>query len=289
MTDQPARVLEAGEPSRTALWVARLRAVHRLLDAPLVLDDPFALPILGPKAEAELRADPSQLNDPLSRSVRATVVARSRFAEEETDRAVAAGVRQYVVLGAGLDTYALRNPHAAAGLRVFEIDHPATQAWKRRRLAEAGVEPPESLAFAPVDFERGSLAQGLADAGFRSDQPACFSWLGVTVYLTEAAILETLAFVAARPRGSSIVFDFRAPASRLGPVDRAAAEVMRRHAAELGEPWLSDFDPAALRERVLALGFGEAQSFEPEELNRRYLDRREDGLRAFGRMLRARV
>jgi methyltransferase (TIGR00027 family) len=289
MTAGPSELLQAGQPSRTALWVARLRAVHQLLDEPIVLADPFALPILGRETEAELRADPFQYNDPLSRTTRATVVLRSKFAEEEVGRAVAAGVRQYVLLGAGLDTYAFRHPHAAAGLRIFEVDHPSTQAWKRRLLAEAGLTPPEGLTFAPVDFERRTLAQGLAEAGFRADAPACFSWLGVAVYLTEASVMETLAFVAARPPGSSVVFDFRPPASMLDPIARATAEVMRRNAAALGEPWRSAFEPSALRERLLALGFGEAETFEPDELNRRYLSRRKDGLHAFVRLARARV
>jgi methyltransferase (TIGR00027 family) len=280
-------LLPSGKPSRTALWVARLRAVHQLLDDPLVLEDPFALPILGREAAAELRADPFPLNDPLSRTTRATVVLRSKFAEEEVARAVAAGVAQYVVLGAGLDTFALRNPHE--GLRIFEVDHPATQGWKRRLLAEAGLAPPGNLAFAPVDFERQTLVQGLAGAGFRADLPACFSWLGVAVYLTDDAVMETLRFVATLPRGSGIVFDYRPPAELLDPIARATAEVMQRNAAAMGEPWRSAFAPAALREKLRALGFSEAETFEPEALNRRYLSRRKDGLHAFVRLARARL
>jgi methyltransferase (TIGR00027 family) len=274
-------------PSRTALWVARLRAVHQLLDEPLLLADPFALPILGRETAAELRADPFTLNDPLSRTTRATVVLRSKFAEEEVARAVAAGVTQYVVLGAGLDTFALRNPHE--GLRVFEVDHPATQGWKRRLLAEAGLAPPQSLAFASADFERQTLAQGLAEAGFRADLPAFVSWLGVAVYLTEDAVMETLRFVAALPRGSGIAFDYRPPAETLDPIARATAEVMQANAAAMGEPWRSAFEPAALREKLRALGFSQAETFEPEALNRRYLSRRKDGLSTFVRLARARL
>src|SRR5579862_7238240 len=127
-------IVRSGEPSRTALRVAILRAAHQLLDDPIVLEDPVALPILGTKAEMELRDDPFQHNDPMSRGLRAALVIRSRVAEEELVRSVATGVRQYVVLGAGLDTFAYRNPHRASGLQVFEVDHPSTQQWKRRLL-----------------------------------------------------------------------------------------------------------------------------------------------------------
>lgn len=278
-----------GKPSRTALRVAMLRAVHQLLDDPLVLDDPIALPVLGQEMEADLREDPFLYNDPMSRSLRGSVVVRSRFAEDELARAVAGGVRQYVVLGAGLDTFAYRNPFEAAGLRVFEIDHPSTQRWKRDCLQDAGIAIPENLTFAPIDFEQGTLAQGLADVGFRADLPTCFSWLGVTMYLTESAIMDTLGFVASLPKHSSISFDFRVPLSLLDPIQRVMAEVMAQGAATLGEPWISNFDPAWLCQQVLGLGFSEAQTFEPDELNRRYLHQRKDGLRTSGRLMCARV
>lgn len=285
----PDGIVWAREPSRTALRVAALRAAHQLLDEPIVLDDPVALRILGSKAEAELREDPFQYNDSISRGLRAALVVRSRFAEDEVAQAVAAGVRQYAVLGAGLDTFAYRNPHAEAALRVFEVDHPATQQWKRQLLKEAGISLPGDLTFVPIDFEHGTLAQGLAEAGFRTDLRACFSWLGVTMYLTEAAIMETLRFVAAMPEGSSITFDFRVPPSMLNPIERVISEAMGQRTAAMGEPWISAFEPAALREQILALGFREAETYEPEELNRRYLNRRKDGLRTGGRLVCARV
>ncbi|MGH8427975.1 MAG: class I SAM-dependent methyltransferase [Gammaproteobacteria bacterium] len=278
-----------GEPSRTARRVATLRAVHQLLDVPIVFHDPLALPILGPEAEAELRKDPFQYNDPLSRGLRGTLAVRSRFAEDELARAVAAGVRQYVVLGAGLDTFAYRNPHETVGLRVFEVDHPLTQQWKQLCLKNAAIPVPESLAFVPVDFEHGTLAQGLAKAGLRTDLPACFSWLGVTMYLNETAIMETLGFVARFPKLSSISFDYRVPPSMLNPIERVVGEVMAQRAASGGEPWISAFDPASLRRQILGLGFSEAETFEPDELNKRYMDRRKDGLRTGGRIMCARV
>jgi methyltransferase (TIGR00027 family) len=236
MTVIPENIVRTGESSRTALRVAMQRAAHQLLDEPIVLDDPIALPILGAETEAAMREDPYQYNEPLMRGLRAALVVRSRVAEDELARAVEAGVRQYVVLGAGLDTFAYRNPHNATGLRVFEVDHPSTQHWKRRCLSDAGIPVAQNLIFAPVDFEHGTLAQGLAEAGFRNDQSACFSWLGVTMYLTEAAIMETLAFVARLPQGSSICFDYRAPASMLNPIERVVGEVMAQRAAAVGNP-----------------------------------------------------
>jgi len=282
-------IIQTGQPSRTALTVAVLRAAHQLLDDPLVLIDPVALRILGAEREAELRADPFGQNEPILRFLRAALVVRSMFAEEELARAMANGVRQYVVLGAGLDTFAYRNPHAEESLSIFEVDHPSTQAWKRQLLAEAGIALPGNLTFAPVDFEQATLADGLAAAGFQMDQPACFSWLGVTMYLTDEAIFETLRFVANLPRGSSITFDFIADLSVSNPLRRAVTETLMAIAAGYGEPWLSTFVPEELRERVRSLGFSEVETLDAEALNRQYLYRRKDGLRTVGQLLRARV
>jgi methyltransferase (TIGR00027 family) len=289
MTLTPENIIRTGEPSRTALRVAMQRAAHQLLDEPIVLEDPIALPILGAETEAAMREDPYQYNEPMMRGLRASLVVRSRVAEDELARAVEQGIRQYVVLGAGLDTFAYRNPHKATGLRVFEVDHPSTQQWKRRCLSDAGISVPDNLVFAPVDFEHATLAQGLAEAGFHSEQPTCFSWLGVTMYLTEAAIMGTLGFVASLPQGSSICFDYRVAASMLNPIERVIGEVMAQRAAAVGEPWVSAFDPAQLQKQLLQLGFREAENLDPEVLNRRYLYRRKDGLRTNSRMMCARV
>src|SRR5262245_36371831 len=196
------------QPSRTAMRVAARRAAHQLLDHPRVLEDPIALPIIGPEAAAKVRSEPLPYRGRPGRSLRAFLVARSRFAEDELARAVARGTRQYVILGAGLDTFAYRNPHENAGLRVFEVDFPATQAWKRRKLTAASIAIPPSLTFAPVDFERQTLAAGLAVAGFDASGPAFFSWLGVSMYLSAEAIDSTLQFVASLPPGGGIVFDY---------------------------------------------------------------------------------
>lgn len=233
---RPDHIIHTGQPSRSALRVASLRAVHQWLDGPIVLPDPVALPILGTRMEAALRDDPFVLNDPLSHSLRASLVVRSRLAEDELARGVAAGLRQCVVLGAGLDTFAHRNVHQALGLRVFEVDHPATQVWKQQALREAGIAVPATTTFVPVDFERSTLSEGLAQAGFRFDQPACVAWLGVCVYLAREAVLGTLRFAASLPAGSRIVFDDVVPATMPNPMERAIRGHLEQQITEQGEP-----------------------------------------------------
>ena len=196
--------MQPGQPSRTALRAAAHRAAHQSVEHGRVFADPLAIRVLGEAPEAVFGAD---LHSAATRGMRLFIAARSRFAEETLAAAVARGVRQYVVLGAGLDTFAHRNPYADQGLRVFEVDHPATQGWKRGRLADAGLATPASLTFAPVDFERQTLAEGLANAGFDTAAPAVFAWLGVVVYLTRGAVLGTLGWIASLPPGTEVVFD----------------------------------------------------------------------------------
>jgi methyltransferase (TIGR00027 family) len=282
MSTLPTNIVRHGEPSRSALTVASLRAVHQLLDEPLVFPDPIALPLLGASAEAALRDDPFVLNDPMSRGLRGALVVRSRFVEDELARCVAAGVRQYVLLGAGLDTFAYRNRYGDKGLRVFEVDHPGTQGWKQQLLTEARIGVPPSLAFVPVDFERDDLGGALRQAGFRADQAACVSWMGVTMYLTADAALRTLGTVAGFAAGSCLCFDYRIPATMLNPIERVISDVLGQQIAALGEPWLSTFDPAQLQSQLLELGFSSAESATPDDLNLRYFARRKDGLRTGG-------
>jgi methyltransferase (TIGR00027 family) len=245
----------------------------------VVFPDPIALPVLGQSAEAALRDDPYALNDPLSRGLRAALVARSRFVEDELSRCVAAGVRQYLVVGAGLDTFACRNPFRDEGLRVFEVDHPGTQRWKQQLLAEAGLGVPASLTYVPADLERDDLGSALQRAGFRADQAACVSWMGVTMYLTAEAVAATLSTLAGLAPGSCLCFDYRVPVAMLNPVERVISTVIEQRAAALGEPWLSTFDPVQLQKQLLDLGFSSARNATPEELNARYFNRRKDGLR----------
>lgn len=282
MSTLPTNIVRQGEPSRSALKVASLRAVHQLLDEPLVFPDPIALPLLGTSAEIALRDDPFVLNDPMARGLRAALVVRSRFVEDELARCVAAGVRQYVLLGAGLDTFSYRNPYNDEDLRVFEVDHPGTQRWKQKLLAEASINVPPSLTFVPVDFERDDLGGALRQAGFRADQAACISWMGVTMYLTADAVLKTLGTVAGFAAGSCLCFDYRVPATMLNPIERVVSDVMEQQIAALGEPWLSAFDPTQLQGQLLELGFSSAESATADDLNLRYFPRRKDGLRTGG-------
>jgi methyltransferase (TIGR00027 family) len=193
--------MQDASPSRTALSAAMYRAAHQTLDAGRVFHDDFALPIIGPEARARLE-EWAEKHGP---GMRFFIAARSRFADEKLALAVAAGTRQVVIVGAGLDTTALRN--AGKDLKLFEVDHPATQAWKREQLREAELVVPANLTFAPVDFERETLGQGLARSGFDASQPAFFIWLGVVPYLTQAAIFATLGFTASVPR-AEVVFDY---------------------------------------------------------------------------------
>lgn len=270
-----------GRPSRTAERVAVRRAAHQLFDRPVVFPDLIALRIVG--AETASRIDRAAEDEPVSHGLRAQVVARSRYAEDALARAVAAGTRQYVVLGAGLDTFACRNPHPAGRLRVFEVDHPATQAWKRERLDAAGIAAPDDLVFAPVDFERDTLADGLRAAGFDARARTFFSWLGVVPYLELDAVRTTLRVVAAAAPGSEIVFDYSLGPASLPAAERRAFEALAARVAVAGEPWRTFFEPAALADELAALGLAVVDDLGADALNARYFADRGDGLRIRGR------
>lgn len=270
-------------PSATALSVAMARAAHQVMDRPTVFDDPLALRIAGVEAEPDRLLDPRWgARTPLASRLRAFLVARSRYAEDALHAAVARGARQYILLGAGLDTFAYRNPYPAETLRVFEVDHPATQGWKRARLAEAGIAVPGPVTFSPVDFERETLEDGLRRAGFDNGLGTFFSWLGVTPYITSGAIASTLRFVATLPAGSGIVFDYTVPPSSLDPGARLAFDGLAQRVAAAGEPFRSFFDPSALADNLRTMGFGEIEDLGPDALNARYFRGRADDLRVSG-------
>lgn len=270
---------EQREPSRTAAGVAMLRVAHQLMDAePRILDDPVAVALAGPEVVGAIRARADELMAPGALGLRAHVLLRSRYAEDCLGEAVVRGVKQYVVLGAGGDTFAYRQPAWARALAILEVDHPASQAEKLARLAAAGVGVPPNVRHAAVDFEAVSLADGLAAAGFEATRPAFLSWLGVTMYLTSEAVNAVLAWVATLPAGSEIVFTF---AQR--PTHSAEDEGRRRlaqRAAELGEPWLSYFAPEELEVRLRAFGFSDVSFLSAEQARHRYFRDRADGLTA---------
>lgn len=278
--NRPEHESDNAGPKPSAQRVATLRAAHQLLDRPLVLQDPLALKILDSRDEAALRADPGQYNDPLSKSLRTALVVRSRLAEDECEKAFQNGVRQYVILGAGLDTYAYRASHQT--VRVFEVDLPATQQWKRACLCAAGIQIPDTVAYVPTNFEHGTLAQSLAQAGFRQDQATFFSWLGVTMYLEEESIMDCLRFIASCASGSAVVFDYLVIPSLQNPMERMVLELVSAKVAERGEPWKTHFDPEPLADALRQLGFGQANNLSPQQLNDRYLSTRSDGLRMGG-------
>jgi methyltransferase (TIGR00027 family) len=267
--------MQEGKFSRTAQRVAIRRAAHQLFDQPRVLDDPLALLIIGSEAAEALRSNPKE-DHAFSRAFRAFMAARSRYAEDELARAVERGVGQYVVLGAGLDTFAYRNPHE--GLHVFEVDHPATQAWKREQLQAAGIAVPASLTFVPIDFEQQTLVDGLAESGFNAKAGGFFSWLGVTPYLTRDACMTTLIFIAKMTAGSGVVFDFAVDRKLLSLGQRMALDALSRRVARYGEPFQLFFDPEKLEQELKGMGFHRTEFLQGKELNARYFKDRRDGL-----------
>jgi methyltransferase (TIGR00027 family) len=267
--------MEEGQFSKTARRVAIRRAAHQLLDHPRVLDDPLALRIIGAEAAEKLRTNPKE-DHAFSRAFRAFMVARSRYAEDELARAVAVGVSQYVVLGAGLDTFAYRNPHPV--LHVFEVDHPDTQAWKREQLQTSAIPVPPSLTFVPINFEEQTLALGLEQSRFKLNAPAFFSWLGVTPYLTREACLTTLSFIAKMPMHSGVVFDFALDPALLNPGQREALDALSKRVARYGEPFQLFFDPGKLEDELKSLGFHRTEFLGKQQLNERYFRDRADGL-----------
>jgi methyltransferase (TIGR00027 family) len=285
--------MQDDRPSHTAFRAALSRARHQLLDAPPVFHDPVALRIIGPAAADALARAGARGDNLFLRGIRAGLVARSRIAEDALHQAVKAGASQYVVLGAGLDTFAQRNPYGAGTLQVFEVDHPATQAWKRRLLQEAGLPgEQEALCWVPMNFERDSLATALRNAGFRPDRPAFFSWLGVTMYLPPAATLATLREIAGLAQaGGGIVFDMLDHPSRLPVWRRLLLRALRRRFQRMGEPWLGFFVPEALHAEMAAMGYEDICRHDAEAVNARFFAAHRPGLRMrpFGAIVQARL
>jgi methyltransferase (TIGR00027 family) len=271
--------MEEARPSRTALRVALRRAAHQLYDArPLVLEDPVAVPILGERYSEELQRTPTRTDRPFSVGLRAFLVARSRYAEDTLARAVTRGVTQYVLLGAGLDTFAHRNPHLR--LHVFEVDHPATQQWKRELVETSGLRVPENLTYAPVDFEHESLPEQLVSVGFDPNVPTFFAWLGVVPYLTLEAFRATIAYVASQPAGSGIVLDYSQPRSALPFLEKLAHDSLAARVQLAGEPFQLFFTPPEIATELS--GFQSLEDFGSSEINLRYFANRADNLKVLG-------
>ena len=264
-------------------YSAMQRAAHLMLDHdPRIFEDPLALRIMGPEAESRVRLNLAHLRSLFGRSLRASMMARNRYTEDELVRFILRGVRQYIILGAGLDTFAYRN--SFEDLRVFEVDYPDTQAWKRSCLEKAAIPIPASVTYVAVDFGRQMITDALRRSGFRSDEPAFFSFIGVTRYLTREALISVFSsFVSSMPTGSEIVVDFYAPPSLL--------QRLREPNQETNGFRPSYFDPMTITRDLKPLGFADVKLIGPKELNVRYYKNRKDGLRIRNRMhlIQARV
>jgi methyltransferase (TIGR00027 family) len=261
----------------TAVRVALWRALHVQVDAPPhVLEDEIGLQLADPDEGWRHRPD---MHPQGTSQFRASIVARARFIEDLVVEQAGRGIGQYVLLGAGLDTFAQRRPEIASGLHVFEIDQPGPQAWKRRRLVELGFPVPEWLRFVPVDFEAGSWRKALDAAGFDAGKPAVVASTGVSMYLTRDANAATLQEVAAFAPGTTLAMSFLLPSELMAPEARAGFERAAQGARASGTPFVSFFDPAEIVKLAREAGFREAQHVSAATLTQRYFANRTDGLR----------
>lgn len=265
--------MKTGKASKTALRVAIRRAAHQVMERPRILDDPIAVRLVG----SGFARDMERAMHPVARDFRALMAVRSRYTEDRLAEAVGQGIAQYVVLGAGLDTFAYRNPFSS--LRVFEVDFPATQEWKRTMLAEAGISLPAGLTFVPLDFERKTLADGLCEAGFDAGSAAFFGWLGVVPYLTLDAFRSTLATIARLPAGSGVSFDYSFSPQTLSPARRQVFDTLSKRVAAAGEPFRLFFTPGKMEMELRQAGFHRIEQVDKDQLNERYFKARADGLK----------
>jgi len=284
--------MKQNKPSLTAYKVGMMRAAHQVLDNPKVFEDPLALSIIGAQGASDIRLKSRKFKTKLHRHLRAIVVARSRFVEDELAVAIKRGVRQYVILGAGLDTFAYRNTYSAKSLRVFEVDHPATQQWKLQQLNATEIRTPENLAFVPVDFGSQSLVDELLKVGFRPEKPSLFSWLGVTMYLIRESVMATMEQISSSTlSGSQIVFDYVVPPSSQNFSRRLIFRLLSNKVGKAGESWKSFFDPDQLVVDLKSIGFTQAVDIGPGKINALYFKDREDKLMVgnFGHLMKAQV
>jgi methyltransferase (TIGR00027 family) len=284
--------MEKKARSASAEGVSIQISLHQMLDAaPKILDDPIAPRLIDPSSDtskamfALLESATRAVKSPF----RAIFIMRSRYTEDCLAEALIRGVRQYVILGAGLDTFAYRQPSWASSLRIYEIDHPASQEWKRECLAVAKVKIPENLTFAPIDFEITSLREGLTTAGFDFRVPSFFSLLGVTQYLTIEATESIFELVQSLPQGTEIVFEIIVPGDLMPANEASIFGALGSFAAERGEPWLTRFRPAELQTRLAGLGFSQVTHLSPSAANERCFRGRHDELAAWSgaQMMRA--
>jgi len=258
--------MNPNEPSRMALMIARQRAAHQVLDHGSILYDPFAMKILRENEKDVLQFANAQ---PLASIGRLFTAARSRIAEDALSRAVERGIRQIVILGAGLDTFAFRSRHGGRLIRIYEVDHPATQAWKHERLAEAQVALPAWLTLVPVDFEPDDWGEMLVGAGFQQNSPAFFTWLGVVPYLTQEAVASTLEYIASI-QNSEAVFDYLEPAEAFSEELRQLEKKRTEQLKKIGEGSTSRFDPPGMAAILRSHGFSDIEDINFQEIRSRF-------------------
>lgn len=239
--------MQSGQPSLTALRVAAQRAAHQLVDGGLIFEDPYAIALAGSHLEEAVHRAAANAPE------RLMLAARSRFAEDCLADAVARGTKQIVILGAGLDSFGIRNPFGFANVRLFEVDHPATQKWKRERMEAAGLET-SAVRFVPVDFERDALKTALIKAGFDFREHAYFHWLGVVMYLAPDTVWSTMEVVG-ECAAAELVFDYSEPLANYPDEQRAYVEKAAAEVAAQGERWVTWFDPVELHAKLGDLGF----------------------------------
>jgi methyltransferase (TIGR00027 family) len=246
--------VDNGQPSRTALGTAAARAAHLIVDRrPRIFEDTLALALLGDRADELVGVHHDREEAENLARMRVAMLTRSRYTEDRLAEVVARGTGQYVLLGAGLDSFAYRSP-LVDRLQVFEVDHPATQAWKRERLGAASVPVPSTVTFVPVDFRVDRLTDRLVEAGYDRSRPAFVSWLGVTQYLTADAIGATLDAIGGFAAGTELVIEYLLPAEMRDAGGQALADFFMPRSAAFGEPWLTFFAPAGIGELLARRG-----------------------------------
>ena len=265
-------------PDTTAVRVALWRALHVQVDSPPhVLEDEIGLRLVAPEEGWRLRPD---MDPQFTGPFRASIVARARFIEDLVEEQAGRGVGQYVILGAGLDTFAQRRPQIASGLKLFEVDKPGAQAWKRQRLIDLGFGIPSWLRLVPVDFEADvSWWEQLIAAGFDTGKPVVVASTGVSMYLTQDAIAATLHQVATFAPGSTLAMSFLLPLEHADPEVRPGLQLAEKGARASGTPFISFFTPPEILSLAREAGFREAQHVSAMTLTQRYFADRADGLR----------
>ncbi len=276
--------MEYGKASATAQAAAALRAAHLFYDEPCVFEDPYAIELTSDEyrelhREAKLKA---YFDDLGLTAIRGQIVGRARYAEDALEAAVMAGSRQYVMLGAGLDSFVMRRPDLMQRLTVFELDHPDTQAYKLERLSSMQFDYPDNVVFVPVDFETTTLDTALSQTVFDPAQPAFFAWLGVVAYLTLEAIFSSLdAIKACSAAGSELLFDYPILEHLIEPSERALTARVKQGTAEIGESRPAQHDPRVLIETVAKLGFELIEDLSPAQHRERFFSGRDDDLRPY--------